>query len=197
VSGKGEGGLGDMRTPKEEGSDNTMVEEGTLMLADGAVVPFRPIRLDDAAALQVFHAGLSVQSVYFRFFGFLPELTAERAHYFTDLDGTNRFALVALDPTAPATIIAVIRYDREEGTDRAEYAAIVTDRWQGRGLGTALTQRLIAIARRHGIHRLYAFVLPDNDRMLHLFRDLHLPEHARPQDGSMRVELDLPATEEG
>lgn len=171
--------------------------EGVVTLPDGTAVPYRPIRQDDAGALQAFHAGLSMQSVYFRFFGYVPELTAERAHYFTDLDGTDRFALVALDPAESRTIIAVIRYDREPGTDRAEYAAVVTDRWQGRGLGLALTRRLIAAARRRGIHHLYAVVLPENDRMLHLFRDLHLPEHARPESGSVRVELDLPATEEG
>ena len=181
----------------EQGNDEDTAEEGTLVLADGAIVPFRPIRPDDAAALQAFHAGLSVQSVYFRFFGFMPKLTAERARYFTDLDGTNRFALAALDPAKPETIIAVVRYDREAGTDRAEYAAIVTDRWQDRGLGLALTQRLIATARRRGIHHLYALVLAENDRMLHLFRDLHLPEHARSQSGTVRVELDLPSTDGG
>jgi RimJ/RimL family protein N-acetyltransferase len=184
-------------TLQQMDSDREQARDGTLVLPEGMVVPFRPIRPDDAAALQAFHAGLSEQSVYFRFFGFMPELTSERAHYFTDLDSPDRFALVALDPAEPGKIIAVVRYDREPGTDRAEYAAIVTDRWQGKGLGTALTQRLLAVARQRGIQRLYALVLPENERMLHLFRDLHLPEHARHQDGSVRVELDLPATEEG
>jgi len=183
--------------PGEQGNDDDQAEAGTLVLADGAVVPFRPIRPDDAAALQAFHAGLSVQSVYRRFFGVVPELTTERAHYFADLDGTNRFALVALDPAEPETIIAVVRYDREAATDQAEYAAVVTDHWQGRGLGTALTRRLIAAGRRRGIYHLFALVLPENDRMLHLFRDLHLPERARSERGSVRVELDLPTTEEG
>ena len=175
-------------------NDEGMTEEGTLVLADGAIVPFRPIRPDDTAALQAFHAGLSVQSVYFRFFGFVLALTAERARSFTDLDGTNRFALVALDPAKPETIIAVARYDGEVGTDRSESAAIVTDRWQGRGLGLALTRRLLAAARRRGVHYLYAIVLPENDRMLHLFRDLRLQEHVRFQVGSVHVELDLPST---
>jgi GNAT superfamily N-acetyltransferase len=70
-------------------------------------------------------------------------------------------------------------------------ALVVTDRWQGRGLGTALTQQLIAVARERGISHLYAIVLPGNERMLQLFRDLHLPEHAALEDGSIRVDLDL------
>jgi RimJ/RimL family protein N-acetyltransferase len=175
--------------------DFEQTERGILVLADGAAVPFRPIRPDDVAALQAFHRSLSEQSVYLRFFGFIRELSDEQAQYFTRLDGIRRFAVVALDPAEPETIIAVVRYDRDAGTDEAEYAAIVTDRWQGRGLGTALTNRLIAAARRHGVNRLYALVLPENERMLHLFRDLHLPEHAALEDGSMRVELDLPPRE--
>ena len=164
---------------------------GTLTLPDGTTVLYRAIRPEDAPALQAFHRSLSEQSVYLRFFGFMRELSDERARYFTELDGVNRVALVALDPAIPETIIGVVRYDREDGTDEAEYAAVVTDRWQGRGLGTALTRELIVAARQRGISRLYAVVLPGNERMLHLFRDLHLPEHAALEDGSVRVELDL------
>jgi RimJ/RimL family protein N-acetyltransferase len=170
---------------------------GTLTLPDGATVPYRPIQPEDASALQRFHASLSEQSVYLRFFGFMRTLSAEWAHYFTHLDGENRYALVALDPAAPETIIAVVRYDRDAGTDEAEYAAVVTDHWQGRGLGTALTQRLIAAARQRGITHLYAVVLPGNERMLHLFHDLRLPEHAALEDGSIRVDLDLSQGDRG
>ncbi len=165
--------------------------EGMLTLLDGTILSFRPIQPEDATALQSFHRSLSEQSVYLRFFGFMRELTAERARYFTHLDGTNRFALVALDPADTATIIAVVRYDRDAGTDETEYAAVVTDRWQGRGLGAALTDRLIVAARRQGINHLYAIVLPENQRMLHLFRALHLPEHAALEDGNIHVDLDL------
>jgi RimJ/RimL family protein N-acetyltransferase len=164
---------------------------GLLTLPDGTAVPFRPIRPEDAPALQRFHTSLSEQSVYLRFFGFMRVLSDAQAHYFTQLDGTHRVALVALDPDNLETIIGVVRFDHDAGTTEAEYAAVVTDRWQGRGLGTALTRRLIAAARQGGITHLYAIVLPGNDRMLHLFRDLHLPERAAPEDGSIRVDLDL------
>jgi RimJ/RimL family protein N-acetyltransferase len=168
-------------------------ETGMLALPDGARVLFRPIRPEDAPALQRFHATLSEQSVYYRFFGFMRDLSAERARYFTHVDGRDRVALVALDPADPEMIIGVVRFDRDAGTDVAEYAAVVTDHWQGRGLGTALTRALIVVAREQGIKRLYAIVLPGNERMLHLFRDLHLPERTMLEDGSVRVDLDLSA----
>ncbi len=176
------------RVPIGTSSD---VLAGAVMLPDGTRIPIRPIRPDDAAALQAFHRGLSQQSVYLRFFTALPDLADDRARYFAGADGRDRVALIALDPAAPGTIIGVLRYDRMPGTDRAEYAAVITDRWQGRGLGMAMSRRLIAIAQRSGIRTFVAFTLPENDRMRHLFRDLGLPEHTRWEAGTMQVEIDL------
>ncbi len=171
--------------------DNDDVPACAVTLPDGVRVPIRPIHPDDAAALQTFHRILSEQSVYLRFFAALPELADDRARYFAGADGRDRVALVALDPASPGTIIGVLRYDRLPGTDRAEYAAVITDRWQGRGLGMAMSQCLIAIARRGGIRTFIAFTLPENDRMRHLFGDLGLPAHTRWEEGTMRVEIDL------
>jgi hypothetical protein len=67
----------------------------------------------------------------------IVSLSDREAGYFTNVDGTNRFALVALDPERPEEIIGVVSFDREGDTERAEYAAEVEDRWQGRGLGMA------------------------------------------------------------
>ena len=126
-----------------------------------------------------------------RFFGAKPELSDRKAGYFTNVDRINRFALVALDPERPEEIIAVVSFDREGDTDRAEYAAAVEDRWQGRGLGLALTRRLIEAALKRGIRVLTGVVLFENRRMLNLLRDLGLPERLRYEDGVEYVEIDL------
>src|SRR5829696_2442523 len=83
-----------------------------------------------------------------------PELSNKKAGYFTNVDGMNRFALVAVDPERPQEIIGVVSFDREGSPERAEYAAEVEDRWQGRGLGMALTRRLIEAALKRGIRGL-------------------------------------------
>jgi hypothetical protein len=57
------------------------------------------------------------------------------AERFADVDGEDRYALVALDPENPEEIVGVVRYEREVGTDGAEYAALIEDRFQHRGLG--------------------------------------------------------------
>ena len=162
-----------------------------LALRDGLCVPVRGIRAEDAPALQRLVERSSERSIQLRFFGPLKNLSDESARHFADVDGEDRFALVALDPEDPDEIVAVVRYEREGETGAAEYAALVEDRFQGRGLGIGLTRRLIEAARENGIVRLHAMVMRENIGMLSLLRSLHLPEREHWQDGAEHVEVDL------
>lgn len=162
-----------------------------LTLRDGGFVLVREVRPDDAPALQRIVERSSERSIYLRYFGPMKELSDEQARRFAEVDGKNRFALVALDPGDPDEIVGVVRYDREEGSDGAEYAALVEDRWQGRGLGLGLTRRLIEAARERGLKRLHALVMHENARMLHLLRSLELPERERWENGVEHVEIQL------
>ncbi len=162
-----------------------------LALRDGLCVSVREIRPGDAAALQRLVARSSDRSVHLRFFGPLKALSDKQARRFAEVDGRDRFALVALDPEDPEEIVGVVRYEREPGTDSAEYAALVEDRFQDRGLGIGLTRYLIEAARENGLKRLYALVMRENVGMLHLLRSLDLPERKRWEDGAEHVEIDL------
>jgi RimJ/RimL family protein N-acetyltransferase len=169
----------------------TAAESGTIALSDGPKIPFRAIRPSDREALQRFHGRHSDSSIYLRFFSMQRTLGDAQAKHFTELDGTIRFALVALDPADPAEIIGVARFDGEPGTNRAEYAAIVADAWQGHGIGLQLTRHLIQAALRRGVTTFCAYVLPENLRMLNLLRDLGLPETVHYEDGIERIDVDL------
>ena len=178
-----------------DGAGVPLAEEdsGSVELLDGTSVPYHAIAPDNASALQRFHHRLSERSIYLRFFAAKPELSDREAGYFTNVDRINRFALVAVDPERPEEIIGVVSFDREGTTERAEYAAEVEDRWHGRGLGLALTRRLIGAAQERDVRTFTAFVLPENTRMLHLLRGLGLPERLRyEEDGTDYVEIDLP-----
>ena len=173
-------------------------ESGSVELLDGSSITYRAIAPENAPALQRFHHRLSERSIYLRFFCAKPHLSDENAGYFTNVDGVNRFALVALDPERPEEIIAVVSFAREGDTDRAEYAAAVEDRWQGRGLGLALTRYLIEAAIKRGIRVFTGMVLRENARMLNLLRDLDLPEKLRYEEGVEYVEIELsPRAEPG
>jgi GNAT superfamily N-acetyltransferase len=178
-----------------DGTGAPLAEEdsGSVELPDGTSVAYHAIAPDNASALQRFHHRLSERSIYLRFFAAKPELSDREAGYFTNVDGINRFALVALDPEREGEIIGVVSFDREGTTERAEYAAEVADGWQGRGLGMALTKRLIEAALKRDLRTFTAIVLPQNRKMLHLFGDLGLPERVRYdyEDGTDYVEIDL------
>jgi RimJ/RimL family protein N-acetyltransferase len=177
-----------------DGAGAPLAEEdsGSVELLDGTSVPYHAIAPGNASALQRFHHRLSERSIYLRFFAVKPELSDREAVYFTNLDKINRFALVAVDPERPEEIVGVVSFDREGKTERAEYAAEVEDSWQGRGLGLALTRRLIGAAQRRDVRIFTAFVLPQNRGMLHLLRGLGLPERLRyEEDGTDYIEIDL------
>jgi GNAT superfamily N-acetyltransferase len=181
-----------------DGAGAPLAEEasGSVELLDGTSVAYHAIAPENASALQRFHHRLSQRSIYLRFFGAKPELSDRKASYFTNVDGMNRFALVGVDPQHPEEIIGVVSFDREGTTERAEYAAAVEDRWQGRGLGLALTRRLIEAALKRDVRILTGVVLFENKRMLSLLRDLGLPERLRYEDGIEYVEIDLSPPED-
>lgn len=173
--------------------DGNLESSKSITLLNGVVIPIRYIQPDDAQALQRFHSHLSDQSIHLRFFGPMKKLSEQKAKYFSHVDGENRCALVALDPKEPQEIIAVARFDREAGSDKAEYAAIVEDSWQESGLGLGLTHQLLEVARDKGIRCLYGVVLPENKRMLRLLRSLDLPKYERREAGVKYIEVKLAA----
>jgi len=167
----------------------------TVVLADGVRVLVRPIAADDDWALQRLYTHLSPQTIYLRFFRMVATPTLDQLHFLVDMDGHDRFALVAFDPDEPTEIVGVVRYGRDkDDPTSAEYAGLVRDDWQGRSLGFLLTRELLAIARDHGITTLYALMLAENTTMLHLLKKLGVPMHTSWREGTVRADLDLTAT---
>ena len=165
--------------------------EGTLSLPGEYDIHFRIVGPEDVNALQRFLGRCSERTIYLRFFGSLDEFPTEKARYFAQVDGVDHVAFVALDPDSQEEIIAIVRFDREPGDEHAEYAAIVEDGWQGRGIGIALTRLLIGVAWGNGVRYFYAMVMGKNRRMLELLRHLDLPEQERQEEGIKHVEVKL------
>jgi RimJ/RimL family protein N-acetyltransferase len=132
---------------------------------------FRPIRPDDASALQAFHRRLSDDTVRNRFFGPHRELTDQEARRFSSLTPGSEVAFVAT--TVDDDIVAVGRYVRLGSGDAAEVAFVVEDSHQHRGIGTSLLTLLARLAWDDGIRRLVADTLTTNSAMIGIF--LHTP----------------------
>lgn len=171
--------------------------EADVVLRDGTTMRIRPIRPDDAGALQDLHAGQSEQSVYFRFFAQLARLSDRDLARFTQVDHTDRVALVLVEPTEDGErILAVGRFDRlETDGDVAEIAFNVADAAQGRGLGSILLEHLAAAGRERGIRRFSADVLPSNTRMLRVFTDAGYDVVQRYADGVVEVAVPIRPTD--
>ena len=143
--------------------------EQAVTLAGGEHVRLRPIRPDDEPRLVELYGRLSQRTVYQRFFTVMRRLPPDWPHFLANVDYVRRFALVAEDAAAPVTtLIGVARYEPSPDDDSAELAFVVQDSWQGKGLGTRLVRELLRAAELNGLHRLRAFVLGDNRRMLQL-----------------------------
>ena len=144
--------------------------EGTLALRDGSTVQVRPIRPEDAALETRFIDGLSAQSRYQRFLNQMAHLPPLLLAKFTNPDYDREMALVALAPEG-GEFIGVARYAANAGGTGAEFALTVADAWQGRGLGYALLEKLIACARAAGYSALDGTILGANSEMLELVAD--------------------------
>lgn len=168
--------------------DERVVEGTPVTLRDGTVVGLRPIRRDDVHRLARFHTSLSSESQYLRFFSCHPQLSDDELEWFTSVDHHERDAIVAV---LDGSIVGVGRLDHVAGEDAAEIAFVVTDRFQGRGLGTILVRWVIERAGELGLARVVADTLPSNRRMLAAFGRVGLPMSCRFDDGVVHVTLSL------
>jgi len=164
--------------------------EADAVLSDGGTVHVRPITPGDADRLREFHGRLSPETVYNRFFSLVRTLPASDVERFTTVDHDERAAIVAL---LRDEIVGVCRYARFAGSVDAEVAVVVEDAHQGRGLGALLLEHMEAAARERGVERFVADVLPQNRRMLAVFRSAGFEISREMADGY--VELIFPIQE--
>ena len=141
--------------------------EQDVQLRDGSKLMMRPIRPDDVEREHAFVAGLSDASRYSRFQHAVSALSPEMMARFTQVDYDREMALLVLVPEIDE-IAAVARYFPNPDRISAEFACVVADRWQGRGVGTLLMKALIACASAAGYKSLVGSVLSANWGMLKL-----------------------------
>ena len=129
----------------------------------------------------------------FRFFsaGANVEAEADRA---VNVDYADRYSLIATRGEDGRSVGHSAYFRSSEG--RAEIAFAVSDELQGRGLGTILLAHLAEVAIEHGIDTFEAKVLPENHRMIEVFRESGFPVEVRSVPGSIQVELPTSFTSE-
>jgi acetyltransferase len=147
----------------------------------------RPIRPEDAPLLVELFESLSPRSVYLRFFTPMKRLPHSMLARFTQIDYDRHIALVALaESESNEKMLGVGRVILGRNLREAEFSVVVSDSWQGKGIGAALLQRCLFIAKERGIQRVMGTVLSENTQMLALGRKLGF---------NMKKELGVPEYE--
>ena len=167
--------------------------DADVVLSDGATMHVRPVVPDDVALIKAFHARQSAESIYYRYFSPRPTLSDKDLGHLTNVDYVDRMAFVAL---LGDDLIGIARYDRYPTAGKAEVAFFTDDAHQGRGISTVLLEFLAAAARHVGISGFVAQVLPQNRKMLSVFKQAGFEVHSRFEDGVIEVELDIAPTDE-
>jgi acetyltransferase len=140
-------------------------------LKNGTATTIRPIRPEDEPMLVKFHETLSEESVYYRYFSQLKldqRIAHERLTRMCFNDYDREIALVAEHKdakTGKPEILGVGRLSKARGVNEAEFALIISDRWQRQGLGTELLKRLVHIGSEEKLDRICASILSENHGM--------------------------------
>ena len=166
-------------------------------MKDGAAVTIRPIRPEDEPAMVKFHETLSERSVYLRYFHLMnleQRVTHERLTRICFIDYDREMALVVerRNPeTGEPEILGVGRMTKVHGTNEAEVAVLVSDHWQGRGLGKELLARLLVVGADEKLSKLTADILPDNRDVMRICEKLGFSLKHSLEDEVVRAEFKL------
>jgi len=140
---------------------------------DGRTVLLRPIKPEDELLERELIAGLSKESMRFRFFHLIKDITHEMLTRFCNIDYDREMAIIAeYTSNSKRRNVGVGRLRIDHGAETGEIAVLVADDFQGSHLGLKLTDTLIGIAHEKKLKSIYGFVLRDNRKMLRIAKKM-------------------------
>jgi len=141
-------------------------------LRDGTEIFFRPIKPTDDSALSEMMYSLSEKTVRTRYMTHTMAFPHKDIQRVTNIDYRQDIAIVGVVPRVSGEeIVAMAQYFLDPKTQSAEVAFLVQDEWQRKGMGTFLLDYITQIARKRGVKKFWAKVLPSNEPMLTLFHN--------------------------
>jgi len=159
---------------------------------DGRSVFIRPAKPEDAPLFQKLFQILSPTTIYHRFFSAMKEISPAMLARFTQIDYDREIALTALneDPEK-RKMFGMARVISDPDAKTGEFSVLVGDPWHGQGIGALLLGRVLQIAQKRGIEKVWGTVLRENRKMIALGKSLGF--HAGPDAdlGEMELEINL------
>ena len=164
--------------------------EADVIAKDGEKIFVRPIRTEDAPIFIELFESLSPRSIYLRFFSPIKSLRHSMIVRFTQIDYDRETALVAIRKTdSKEEMLGVARVIVERNGKEAEFAVLVRDNLQGKGIGAELLGRCLEIAKSRGLEKVWGLVLPENTQMLALGRKLGFGVKRDPESGDYQLTI--------
>jgi acetyltransferase len=160
-------------------------QNGHCRLQDGAQVRFRLVEPGDGPACSAMLSMCTARSLYSRYERVVSEPLEELAAQLCCPDLHSELTVVAeVHTDGASTLVGVAQLLADPAHDAAEYAVLVSDPWQSKGLGGAFTDCCLRLAYAWGIGRVVAEFLPGNMRIIRIlekrsfdmYRDMQ--EHA-------------------
>lgn len=160
-------------------------------LKNGQEVLLRPIKPEDEPLWLEMFQSFSEESIRYRFFQMLRDTPHEVRVRYCNIDYDREIAIVAeIVEEGKRKILGVSRVSIETDGKHGETAFIVSDQWQGLGLGTKMVDYTLDIAKEKGVESVYAIMLPDNYRALSLTKKMGFTIDYI-EDGTVKASLNL------
>lgn len=140
---------------------------------DGTEVTLRPIRPEDEPMELEFIRGLSSETSRFRFFQIIKDLPHEALVRFCNIDYDREMAFIAETREGDRKVeVGVSRLILEPNKKKGEFAVVVSDKYQAKGLGIKLVDMLIEVAKEKGVESIYGIIMAENLKMIRLCEKL-------------------------
>jgi len=137
-------------------------------LKDGTSVVLRPIKPEDEALVHDLFQSLSEETMRFRFFQLIRDVSHEALTRYCNIDYDREIAIVAEEKKDTRKIIGVSRLILEPGRRCGEFAVVVGDQWQGLGLGSKLVDYVVKISKDMRLKTIGGAILLRNLKMIRL-----------------------------
>jgi acetyltransferase len=139
-------------------------------MKDGGKVLFRPIKPEDEPMEAEMFTKFSEQTERFRFFTLIKDVTHELLIRYTQIDYDREIAIIAeVEEKGKKMMAGVVRLIADPYNETGEFAIVVADPWQNKGIGDMFTDYILNIAKERGIKMVYADFLKDNFIMKLMF----------------------------
>ena len=167
-------------------------QESEFVTRDNEKIFMRPVRPGDADQMIGLFSDLSPETVYLRFFSPIKRISKRLLIKLTQIDYDREIALVAFSGQGENKKMAgVARIIFHPAGEKGEFALVLADNWQRKGIGYVLFKRALVSAQKYGIKQIYGPVISTNTPMLTLGQKLGFGVKLDPDSSEYKLEINL------